>query len=76
MTKYKVLLTTTTTTDLGNWHNGQIGFVLGSLVLNRYIWLNKFPTDAKLRDNRRISRATQIANKTIKKHEYYSLFFS
>jgi hypothetical protein len=36
--------------QLGFSANFKVGFVLGSSVLNRYIWLTKSPTDAKPRN--------------------------
>ena len=36
--------------QLGFQANFKVGFVLGSSVLNPYIWLTKSPTDAKPRD--------------------------
>lgn len=48
--------------QLGFSANFKVGFVLGSLVLNLYIWLTKSPTAAKPRDVRRNAMKTDTIN--------------
>ena len=50
--------------QLGFEANLEVGFVLGSWFLNRYIWLTKSPTDAKPRDVVRQFRATENRKKS------------
>ena len=62
--------------QLGFQANFKVGFVLGSSVLNRYIWLTKSPTDAKPRDVVRYCTRNEINNTThLKMIEKHKLFF-
>ena len=51
--------------QLGFQANFKVGFVLGSSVLNRYIWLTKSPTDAKPQDVGRHPKAKKFQNQAI-----------